>query len=45
MMNAAVYTMKMLQKGMQGEAERSGLITEEDINALVSEVREEVEGL
>ena len=45
MMNAAVYAMKMLQSGMKGEAERSGLETEEDIDALVREVREEVEGL
>lgn len=44
-MNAAVYAMKMLQRGMQGEAEQADLTTEEDINALVSEVREEVEGL
>ena len=45
LMNAAVYAMKMLQKGMLGEAERSGLYTEEDINALVCEVREDVEGV
>lgn len=45
MMNAAVYAMKMLQGGMQGEAAKSGLETEEDIDALVREVREEVEGL
>lgn len=45
MMNAAVYAMKMLQKGMQGEAEKTGLTTEEDIDALVREVRAEVEGL
>ena len=45
LMNAAVYAMKMLQKGMLGEAERKGLYTEEDINALVCEVREDVEGV
>lgn len=45
MMNAAVYAMKMLQGGMQGEAAKSSLETEEDIDALVREVREEVEGL
>ena len=37
-MNAAVYAMKMLQNGMQGEAEKTGLTTEEDINALVSDI-------
>ena len=36
MMNAAVYAMKMLQGGMQGEAAKSGLETEEDIDALVN---------
>ena len=50
MMNAAVYAMKMLQGGMQGEGRLlhtlfSAIETEEDIDALVREVREEVEGL
>lgn len=45
MMNAAVYAMKMLQEGMIGEAQKSSLVTEEAIQALVSEVREEVESL
>lgn len=45
MMNAAVYAMKMLQEGMQGEAEKTGLTSEEDIDALVNEVRSEVESL
>ena len=45
MMNAAVYAMKMLQKGMEGQAESSGLNNEEVIGALVAEVRGEVEGL
>ncbi len=45
MMNAAVYAMKMLQKGMEGEAEKSGLVSEEAINELVKEVRDEMEGL
>ena len=44
MMNAAVYAMKMLQQGMNGEAEKSGLVTEEDINDIVKEVRDEMEG-
>lgn len=45
MMNAAVYAMRMLQKGMEGQAENAGLNTEEDVNALVAEVRGEIEGL
>lgn len=45
MMNAAVYAMKMLQKGMEGQAESSGLNNEEVIGALVAEVRGDVEGL
>lgn len=45
MMNAAVYAMKMLQKGMEGQAYTVGLDTEESIDELVAEVRGEVEGL
>lgn len=45
MMNAAVYAMRMLQKGMQGEATKSGLENEEDINELVKEIRKEVEDI
>ena len=45
MMNAAVYAMKMLQKGMAGEAEKQELVTEDAIEKLVKEVRIEVEGL
>lgn len=45
MMNAAVYAMRMLQKGMEGQTESVGLDTEEAINALVEEVRGEIEGL
>jgi AbrB family looped-hinge helix DNA binding protein len=43
MMNSAVYAMQMLNTGMKGEAEKVGLETEEDINALISEIRAEVE--
>lgn len=43
MMNSAVYAMQMLNKGMEGEAAKAGLETEEDINNLVSEIRTEVE--
>lgn len=45
MMNAAVYAMKMLQDGMLGQADSSGLNTDEAINDLVREIREDVEGL
>ena len=45
MMNAAVYAMKMLQKGMEGQAYTVGLDTEESIEELVAEVRGEIEGL
>lgn len=45
MMNSAVYAMKLLNKGMEGEAEKAGLTTEEDIDALVKDVRAEIEGL
>lgn len=39
--NSAVYAMQMLQDEMVGEAERSGLISEDDIMALVKELRNE----
>ena len=45
MVNPAIYAMEMLQKEMQGEAEKAELTTEEDILALCREVRAEVEGL
>lgn len=45
MMNAAVYAMKMLQSGMIGEGAKVGLGSEEDINSLVKEIRNEIEGL
>ena len=39
--NSAVYAMQMFQKDMAGEAERSGLTSENDVIALVSELRNE----
>ena len=45
MMNPAVYAMEMLQKEMEGEAEKAGLTTEEDIINLCREIRAEIEGL
>ena len=41
MMNAAVYAMKMLQSSMKGEAEKAGLRSDEDVVALVKEMRSE----
>jgi AbrB family looped-hinge helix DNA binding protein len=45
MMNPAVYAMEMLQNEMAGEWENAGINSEEDLNALMREIRSEVEGL
>ncbi len=42
--NSAVYAMQVLQSEMAGEAERAGLTSEEDIMALVTELRSEDTG-
>ena len=42
MMNPAIYAMKMLQKELEGEAEKLGLKTEDDIVALCKEIRKEL---
>jgi len=44
MMNPAIFAMETLQKEMEGEAEKAGLTSEEDIIALCREIRDEVEG-
>ncbi len=41
--NSAVYAMQMLQQEMAGEAERTGLDSEDDVMALVKELRHEDE--
>lgn len=41
--NSAVYAMQILQQDMAGEAERTGLTSEDDIIALVEELRNEDE--
>ncbi|WP_299721213.1 AbrB/MazE/SpoVT family DNA-binding domain-containing protein [uncultured Megasphaera sp.] len=41
MVNAAMYAMQMMQEAMKGEREKSGLLTEEDVNRLVKEIRDE----
>ena len=40
MVNSAVYAMQVLQSEMAGEAERVGLNTDEDVMALVKEMRD-----
>ena len=44
MVNPAIYAMEALQKEMEGEFEKAGIKSEDDIMKLVREVREEVEG-
>lgn len=39
--NSAVYAMQMLQKEMAGETKRAGLTSENDVIALVKELRNE----
>ncbi len=39
--NSAIYAMQMLQAEMQGEAERAGIVSEDDVMELVKEVRSE----
>lgn len=41
MVNSAVYAMQLLQQDMQGEAERSGLTSDDDVMQLVKELRNE----
>lgn len=44
LINSAVYAMQMLQTQMAGEAENTGLTTDEAVVDLVKEVRAESEG-
>ncbi len=41
LVNSAVYAMEILQKQMQGEAERTGLTSDEAIMDLVKQIRSE----
>jgi len=43
-MNTNVYAMRMLQREMAGEWEKSGIYSEDDILELCREVRMEIEG-
>jgi AbrB family looped-hinge helix DNA binding protein len=44
LMNAAVYAMRALQKGMEGEWEKAGIHSDDDVMELVKDVRNEIEG-
>lgn len=39
--NAAVYAMRLLQEDMAGEAERAGIMSEEDSDAIIAQMRRE----
>ena len=39
LMNSAVYAMQILQNGMKGEAQKTNLLSEDDINSLISDIR------
>ncbi len=39
--NSAVYAMQVFQQKMQGEAERSGLTSDEDVSEMINELRSE----
>ena len=41
--NSSVYAMQLLQTEMAGEAERTGLTSDDDVMALVKELRNESE--
>ena len=41
MMNSAVYAMKMLQTAMQGEAEKVGLRSDDDVVNMIADMRGE----
>lgn len=43
--NSAIYAMQVLQREMVGEAERTGLTSDEDVIALVRDMRNECEGV
>jgi len=43
LMNAAVYAMRTFQQGMESEWEKAGINSDEDVMALVKEVRDEIE--
>lgn len=42
--NSAIYAMQVLQSEMVGEAEKAGLTSDDDVMALVKEMRNEDDG-
>ena len=44
LVNSAVYAMQVLQSEMRGEAERTGLTSEEEVMTLVKELRDGDDG-
>ncbi len=42
MLNSSMIALRQLQKEMAGEAEKAGLITEDDVAALCREVRDDL---
>ena len=45
MMNPAIYAMERFQKEMEGEWEKAGIRSQQDVDALMREIREEIEGV
>ena len=41
LVNSAVYAMQMLQNQMKGEAETGGLMTDDDVMAMIEDMRSE----
>ena len=41
LVNSAVYAMQMLQNQMKGEAEASGLVSDDDVMAMIEDMRSE----
>jgi AbrB family looped-hinge helix DNA binding protein len=41
MMNSAIYAMKMLQQAMDGEAEKAGIESDDDVVRMIMEMRAE----
>ncbi len=39
--NSAIYAMQVLQQEMAGEAERAGIASDDDVMALIKEMRDE----
>jgi AbrB family looped-hinge helix DNA binding protein len=44
MFNSSLIALQQFQKDMEGEAEKAGLLTEDDVVALCREVRKELSG-